>query len=315
MHWLANAPANIALIKYMGKKEGGNNLPDNASLSYTLNQLLTTVRLSPIKASKDRWALLDMPKAAPFNLSVDGQNRFIQHCQRIKNYFGYQGSFLIESCNNFPHGSGLASSASSFAALTRCVVAAMSDLTGKPISTIDTQAQWSRQGSGSSCRSFYTPWALWDDDSVRSLTLPEMDLIHEVVVIHPEEKKISSSLAHLRVKSSPLYMGRSLRASRRLQTLLSAFELKDWYEAYKICWDEFQDMHQLFTSCDQPFTYMMPQSIQLLEQLQRFWESQGDGPLVTMDAGPNIHLLYKSHQKETALRFRNDYLVGHYEVL
>lgn len=45
MQWFAQAPANIALIKYMGKKDDKNNSPDNPSLSYTLNNLLTSVLL------------------------------------------------------------------------------------------------------------------------------------------------------------------------------------------------------------------------------------------------------------------------------
>ena len=48
MHWLAQAPSNIALIKYMGKKDENSNLPDNSSLSYTLNNLLSTVKLEVI---------------------------------------------------------------------------------------------------------------------------------------------------------------------------------------------------------------------------------------------------------------------------
>ena len=40
-----------------------------------------------------------------------------------------------------------------------------------------------------------------------------------------------------------------------------------------------------------------------------------DGPLVTMDAGPNIHLLYRPDQAELARQFKSDYLVGNYDVL
>lgn len=51
MYWLAHAPANIALIKYMGKKDNANT-PDNPSLSYTLNELKSTVRLEKISSKK-----------------------------------------------------------------------------------------------------------------------------------------------------------------------------------------------------------------------------------------------------------------------
>ena len=64
MHWLAHAPANIALIKYMGKKDESSNNPDNSSLSYTLNNLLSTVKLEKIDSAHDVWEPLVVPGQA-----------------------------------------------------------------------------------------------------------------------------------------------------------------------------------------------------------------------------------------------------------
>lgn len=315
MHWLAQAPANIALIKYMGKSVENFNLPDNSSLSYTLNNLQSTVKLEILPGKKDIWEPLNIPGSSVFHLSLMGQKRFIDHLLRIKSHFGYQGSFLIQSSNNFPHGSGLASSASSFAALTKCACLALTDLTQKPALTIDEQAQLSRLGSGSSCRSFYSPWALWKKDEVAVIELPYQKLIHQVVIISGQEKEVSSSEAHKRVKSSVLYSTRKQRAEDNLKTLLNALMAQDWSSAYEICWREFQDMHHLFSSCSQPFTYMTKDSLILLKVLEKIWETKGDGPIVTMDAGPNIHLLYRPDQEELAHQIKIDYLVGNYDVL
>lgn len=315
MHWLSQAPANIALIKYMGKKDDGSNLPDNSSLSYTLNHLLTTVKLEPLPGKKDLWEPLHTPGAAEFNLSIAGQKRYIEHLARLKEYFGYSGGFLIQSSNNFPHSSGLASSASSFAALTKCAVLALSELTDKQAITIDEQAHLSRLGSGSSCRSFYSPWAIWDEKSVRAIDLPYKNLIHQVIVISSQEKAVSSSEAHKRVKTSPFYVNRSERAEERLKLLLDAFSIKDWETIFKVCWREFQDMHNLFNSCEQPFSYISKNSMDILKILESKWEKEGDGPIVTMDAGPNIHLLYRADQAEVARQFKSQYLLGNYDVL
>lgn len=315
MLWLATAPSNIALIKYMGKKDSQSNLPDNPSLSYTLGNLLSTVQLETISLHKDIWEPLDIPGTAPFLLSTKGQERFLQHLARLKQYFNYDGNFVVKSSNNFPHSSGLASSASSFAALTKCAVLALCELTQTPLLSIDEQAKLSRQGSGSSCRSFYAPWALWQEDEVKSVELPYKELLHEVIVISGKEKEVSSSDAHKRVKTSPLYATRSHKAEERLQCLLKAFMAKDWASAYTLCWAEFQDMHLLFSSCAEPFSYMTEKSLAVLKNLEHFWEKNGDGPLVTMDAGPNIHLLYRLDQAELASRFKQDYLVGHYDIL
>jgi diphosphomevalonate decarboxylase len=87
MQWFAQAPANIALIKYMGKKDSEHNIPTNPSLSYTLNNLLSSVVVETHSAKKDFWEPLDTPGAPPFALSSQGQERFLRHLARIKDYF------------------------------------------------------------------------------------------------------------------------------------------------------------------------------------------------------------------------------------
>ncbi len=315
MHWLAQAPANIALIKYMGKSDENSNLPANSSLSYTLNSLLSTVKLEVLPGKKDIWEPLITPGGPEFQLSATGQKRFIEHLERMKSYFNYQGGFLIQSTNNFPHGSGLASSASSFAALTKCAALALSELTKKPLPSVDEQAQLSRLGSGSSCRSFYSPWALWKEDKVSAIELPYKKLLHEVIVISNKEKQVSSSEAHRRVKSSSAYSTRIERAEDNLKVLLDALKASDWNSAYVVCWKEFHDMHNLFSSCEQPFTYMTNETVNVLNILQDQWQKKGDGPIITMDAGPNVHLLYRPDQEELRRQFKSDYLVGNYDVL
>lgn len=313
--WLGQAPANIALIKYMGKKDGSSNLPDNPSLSYTLNDLLSNVSLEAYPGNKDFWEPLHTPGVPELTLSLDAQNRFLKHLAFLKTNFNYTGAFIVRSCNNFPHSSGLASSASSFAALTRCAVLALSELTNVPPPSIETQANLSRLGSGSSCRSFFSPWALWDDSHVSAIDLPYNELHHEVIIISHSVKEISSSLAHKLVQSSALYKERSERARMNLNQLLDAFRAYDWTLAHNICWKEFQDMHELFSSGSQPFTYMTDRTTEVLNHLQDLWQRNGDGPIVTMDAGPNVHLLYRPDQIEMARQFKQDYLIGNFDVI
>ncbi|AHE68178.1 mevalonate pyrophosphate decarboxylase [Legionella oakridgensis ATCC 33761 = DSM 21215] len=189
MQWFAQAPSNIALIKYMGKKEDKQNIPINSSLSYTLNKLLSSVVLETQAGKKDFWEPLNIPGAMHFILPRAAQERFLQHLAHLKAYFKYTGAFIVRSSNNFPHSSGLASSASSFAALTKCASLALSELTHKELPAVEIQAQLSREGSGSSCRSFFSPWALWQDKIVQAIDLPYKELIHQVIIISHEEKR------------------------------------------------------------------------------------------------------------------------------
>lgn len=314
MFWFAHAPSNIALIKYMGKKDH-TNLPDNASLSYTLDSLFTTVQLEKQAGHTDFWEPLNVPGMDTFTLSILAQQRFLKHLSWLKAQFGYVGGFVVRSSNNFPQGTGLASSASSFAALTKCAITAFSELMNQPLPSIETQAILSRHGSGSSCRSFFSPWCIWKGEQVNAIELPYPKLLHQVILIDHAEKKVSSSEAHRRVRSSKDYINRPERASQNMHVLLNALETQDWETAYLVSWREFQDMHNLFETCDQPFSYITPESKDILSLVQKGWETNGDGPIVTMDAGPNVHLLYREDQAELARKFKQDHLIGNYDVL
>jgi len=303
MKWSAKAPSNIALIKYMGKLDATHNIPTNPSLSFTLDNLNTFVELEINPAQRDSWESLENG----FKLSEPAQQRFLSHLQFLKTYFHYNGYFIVRSRNNFPMSSGLASSASSFAALTKVACQALAELTNGDVPDVDVMANLSREGSGSSCRSFFRPWSIWDETGARELDLPYSDLIHDCLLINRDEKTVSSSEAHRRVTTSPLFEGRPERATRRLVDLIETLKNNDWKRAFEMTWDEFQDMHELFATSTPSFHYMTKASHDALNLLQKFWAEHHDGPLVTMDAGPNIHLLYRPDQKELAEEFSKNY--------
>ena len=82
MQWFASAPANIALIKYMGKDQ--DNRAINPSFSYTLGELISQVMLENHAGPNDYWEPLLIPGAAAFNLSVAAQQRFLNHFKWLK---------------------------------------------------------------------------------------------------------------------------------------------------------------------------------------------------------------------------------------
>jgi diphosphomevalonate decarboxylase len=315
MQWFAQAPANIALIKYMGKTDEENNIPANPSLSFTVDKLSTSVVLEQHYGTKDVWEPLHIPGAIPFSLSEAAQKRFLNHLQRIKNHFDYHENFIVRSNNNFPQSSGLASSASSFAALTKCAALAITELKQQNMPSNEELALLSMKGSGSSCRSFYSPWAMWAKQQVIPISTAWMQLFHQVIIISGEEKGVSSSEAHRRVKSSPNWEERVQHANKNFLALAKALDEGDWGTCREICWQEFQEMHALFATADQPFQYMTHETKEVLDLLQKLWEENGDGPIVTMDAGPNIHLLYRPDQTKLALKIKSDYFLGNYDVL
>jgi diphosphomevalonate decarboxylase len=302
-----SAPSNIALIKYMGKVDSTANLPANSSMSFTLDQLRTFVRLTLREdLTTDQWLPLTGPGLHELSLNEKSKTRFIKHFQMLKKEWKIEKCFLIESANNFASDCGLASSASSFAALTKTAVELFQKISPRTVG-IQEIAEYSRKGSGSSCRSLFAPFALWQGKEVHQLEFPIKNIFHQAIVVESEKKAVSSSEAHLRVTSSPLFAGRPERAERRLEQLTQVFRNENWKLAYEICWSEFWDMHALFETSQPAFGYMQPKSIEVLQDLRNFWQRENDGPIVTMDAGANIHLLWRGDQNKMAEGLRGRY--------
>ncbi|UYL08400.1 diphosphomevalonate decarboxylase [Bdellovibrio sp. SKB1291214] len=302
---LVSAPSNIALIKYMGKIEGSGNKPTNASLSYTLENLRTFVRLTEIDGGADLWKPLVREDLEKIDLSEKGQQRFLKHLANLKDKWGVTKNFLVESANNFPSDCGLASSASSFAALTLAAAEMFQKLNPQPWGTDKkTLSELSRQGSGSSCRSLFTPWALWQQEYAQPMNLPLTNMHHICVVVEASKKEVSSSEAHKLVTTSPRFTGRVERAELRLADLSQALQSTDWHMARQIVWDEFIDMHRLFETSTPAFSYMTEASKQVLEECQKLWNRWQDGPLVTMDAGANVHMLFRHDQLKRFKEYR-----------
>ena len=312
--WADTAPSNIALIKYMGKKEGTGNLPDNPSLSYTLPHLKTKVEIESGDYPEDMWEPLVEEGYTTPNLAPKESQRFLDHFQTIKSHFNIEDNFLIRSANNFPQDCGLASSASSFAALTKCSVKSFTELKNLEAPTLDEVASLSRKGSGSSCRSFMEPWCMWSEERILKVNFSYTKLLHMVVVSDDSKKKVSSSLAHKKVSTSMLYQGRTERAITRMGLLIEALNLKNWSKAFELCWAEFWDMHALFETSDPSFGYFTKGSLDILNQSKSIWTKIGDGPLITMDAGPNVHLLFRPEQLPMAESLKTKFENCNYRV-
>ncbi|MBY0385563.1 diphosphomevalonate decarboxylase [bacterium] len=299
--WEASAPSNIALIKYMGKRPGGN-IASNASLSWTLDHLRSFVQLE--QAEQDSWQ--PHPAWPSIEMSEVGREKYLAHLLLVKNYFSAENYFFqIRSGNNFPADCGIASSASSFAALTLAAAQALSSLTKKAMPTKETLADWSRQGSGSSCRSFFPGFVGWTERGVEPVESGLKNIYHQTVIVSGAKKSVSSSQAHQRVQSSLLMDGREERAQKRFDHLKTELQKvnPDWKTLFEITWADFWDMHALFETSVPSFGYMQSGSLEVLQQARGLWLEQNDGPLITMDAGPNVHLLWRGEQKEMARVF------------
>ncbi len=310
---LESAPSNIALIKYMGKKNveqtsSSKNIPTNTSLSYTLSHLKSWVQIEQSNSAQNSWEPLKLEGFDNINLSDFAKERFLSFFNFLCEEFEIQGHYSISSNNEFPSDCGIASSASSFAALTRAVhslgvkVESKKSLEINSTPNIDSiLSGYSKLGSGSSCRSFFKPWSSWDENGAKAFDNPNFENLNHIVVIADNtHKKISSSKAHQMVRSSLLFSDRVERAEKRFNSLTESFQKSNWKNCFEICWAEFWDMHALFETSTPSFGYITPSSLEILSFIKNFWEENLDGPIVTMDAGPNVHLLFRKDQIKQA---------------
>jgi diphosphomevalonate decarboxylase len=342
----ARAPSNIAIVKYMGKQEGSGNIPENPSLSLTLSRLCSYVEITsnggPNLSASDSEALW---VAAPpllwngyegFKLEVphleeEGSNRFLRHFERVRraapgilakhglsvstpNKLGKASSYLIRSGNTFPLSTGIASSAASFAALTLAAAmtcaadqAAFDRAWDREVGLRRDLANLSRQGSGSSCRSFEGPWVGWKREHAFKVGALTENLTHFVLIVSGEAKKVSSSKAHQLVKKSPLWTGRVERANTRFKQASKALAEGDLASIAWIAWQETWEMHSLFHTAAEPFSYWHPRTVESLQWLSTL-VSEPEPPVVSMDAGPNLHLIVPTAKAD----FWRDSLIERY---
>jgi diphosphomevalonate decarboxylase len=141
----ARAHANIALVKYWGKRDPALNLPAAGSLSLTLGALstITTVRFDPTLAADEM--LLDGEPASAKDLA-----RTSEWLDLVRQRAGTTTRAAVATRNDFPTASGLASSASGFAALAVAAAGAA----GLALSPRELTIL-ARQGSGSAARSIF----------------------------------------------------------------------------------------------------------------------------------------------------------------
>ncbi len=141
----AIAGTNIALVKYWGKRDRALNLPATGSLSLTLAELgtRTTVRFVPGPGA-DQITLNGAPAADKV------RTRVTAFLDRVRARAGIDRRAEVVTANSVPTASGLASSASGFAALAL----AASRAAGLTLSQAEL-SELARLGSGSAARSIF----------------------------------------------------------------------------------------------------------------------------------------------------------------
>jgi diphosphomevalonate decarboxylase len=278
MRATAQAQPNIALIKYWGKRDAGRNLPAVSSLSLTLESLWTrmTVEFDPALES-DRLELNGevasglLPRISKCLDLVAGTNR---------------ARAAVTSECNFPMAAGLASSASSFAAL----VVAASDAAKIKMDTL-TLARHAGAVSGSAARSLYPGIVLLraGDRDIHVETIAEDWPLELVVAVTDESAKaVSSSVAMLRsAGTSPFYDAWVEQQEQDIATALDAVRARDFSALAAVAEYNCLKMHSLTWTSRPPVVYWNQGTMACMQIVS---DLQADRVPVffTIDAGPQL---------------------------
>ena len=311
------SPSNIALVKYWGKRPGMTQIPQNPSVSLTLSNCRTETSIN--YEESDRFGLhfrFDGKENPEFQTKIAG---FLKS-QAERFPFLSQMELHINSRNTFPHSSGIASSASSMSALVLCLLDIESKLKGDPID-LKEASRIARLASGSACRSVFPKAALWgateafegsSDEYAMSLedhVAPVFKTYHDSILIVSDAKKsVSSRAGHALMDTNPYAATRYAVANRNIVDLLVALKTGDLEAFMRITEWEAMQLHALMMCSNPSFILMKPNTLRIINTLYEFRQETDIPVCFTLDAGPNVHLLYPDQHAEMVERFIMDEL-------
>ena len=291
---VAFAPSNIALCKYWGKRDEELNLPVTSSLSISLKNYVAQTEL---QLSDEDRVVLNGKRVSP-------DDSFTQRAIRFLDLFRLdeQMRFTLTTQSNIPIAAGVASSAAGFAALVLALNDLFQwDLASKELSIL------ARLGSGSACRSIYSGFVQWHagcakdgmDSYAEPLESVWSGLQVGLLTLSDRPKSLGSRAAMKRtVQTSVFYDIWTAKVKDDCAQLQNAIHQKDFERFGTLSESNALAMHATMLTACPPVLYWIPQT---LETIHRIWalREQGVDVYFTMDAGPNIKLLYLKETEQT----------------
>jgi diphosphomevalonate decarboxylase len=297
-------PSNIALVKYWGKY--GRQYPSNPSISFTLSQAHTTTTVA-YEYSKEKLDNINLTFKFEGESKPAFENKIKKFLDSIRDVYPLI-SYLkldIESSNSFPHSSGIASSASSMAALSMCLLSIQKELQGEDNLDINKASNIARLGSGSASRSVYPEIAAWgqtehvphssNDYAVEYIDGidPIFKTFHDdILIVSADEKSVSSRAGHALMEGNPYSEARFTQANDHLGIIIKAMQEGDLDTFGLIVEKEALTLHALMMASEPPYILLEPNTLNIIREIQKFRSENKVPVYFTLDAGPNIHMLY-----------------------
>ncbi|WP_080780030.1 diphosphomevalonate/mevalonate 3,5-bisphosphate decarboxylase family protein [Chryseobacterium phocaeense] len=308
-----SCPSNIALIKYWGKY--ADQIPANPSISYTLNHCKTNTSIEFV--AEEAFSVQTFLAG---NEEVKFAEKIEKYFKNIEQYLPWilKGKYIIKTENTFPHSSGIASSASGFGAVAKCLMKLDETFSEKSSEeeSLRKASFLARLGSGSACRSLYNGLIVWGTSDVVEgssdlFAVPYPDAeIHGifknfndwVLLIHEGQKSVSSTVGHGLMKTNPYAERRFQEARENFVPMKEILKTGNMEEFIRLVEHEALTLHAMMMMSEPAFILMKTGTLEVINKIWDFRRETGLPLFFTLDAGANVHLLFPNDGSEDQIK-------------
>ncbi len=183
-----------------------------------------------------------------------------------------------------------------------------------------------RLGSGSACRSIYGGFVVWGEAEGNpgfsnlfaqpvSFQIDPVfkNLQDTILIVSSGKKKLSSREGHNLMKSHPYAIGRYEQARHNFSILMKSLQNGDIDKFISIVENEALSLHGLLFSSSGGNILLKPASLEIINKVVQFRRATDIPVCFTIDAGPNIHLIYPLIFKNKVTEFISNELLYYCE--
>jgi diphosphomevalonate decarboxylase len=119
-----------------------------------------------------------------------------------------------------------------------------------------------------------------------------------ILIVSGEQKSVSSRAGHALMEGNPYAPARYAKANDNIKTLLAALKSGDLDTFINITESEALQLHALMMCSNPSYILMKPNTLNLINEIREFRQETKIPLCFTLDAGPNVHLLYPENEAE-----------------
>jgi diphosphomevalonate decarboxylase len=178
-------------------------------------------------------------------------------------------------------------------------------------------------GSGSASRSVYGGWVLWGEtplitNSSNDYAVPISDYANfvfntyydAILIVNSGVKQVTSSEGHRLMESNPFKEVKFMTGKQNALELINALKSGNEKVFRNIAENEAMSLHAMFLTSIPYYILIKPETLQIIDRLNGFRKDSGLEFSFTLDAGPNIHLLYPESVRERLIAFIKSDLIS-----